>query len=505
MKKKMTMFKSVALVSVGLTAGALAFSNLDFSLNGGKNGAVSLSSHPSQTIAAENLRNRPIKTLNDFNEAFVDIAESATPSVVTIYTETEVDRRMMTPFDLFGRSFGEMFSFPSPGESQSRKEVLHGLGSGVIVSEDGYILTNNHVIDQADSISVMTADNRKFTAKIVGKDPRTDLAVLKISASGLKPIAIGDSDKLRVGEWVIAIGSPLGENLARTVTQGIVSAKGRVNVGVADYENFVQTDAAINPGNSGGALVNIGGELVGINTAIASRTGGFEGIGFAVPSNMAYRVYSELVKNGKVVRGYLGVTIQDVDENLAKGLHLQTAEGVLVGTVMEGGPASKAGLKSGDVILEFDGRKVTGSAELRNEIAGKNPGSESLVKINREGTIHTMTIRLEPLPENATASVERAVDAIDLLGFGVAPLNTEVAQQFNLKANARRIVVTSVKRSSPAFSAGVRPGDVIISVDKKTVDSIPAFNTIIGNKKKGELLFLLVERGWSRMYFAFNL
>ncbi|NTU53326.1 MAG: DegQ family serine endoprotease [Chlorobiaceae bacterium] len=505
MKKKLTMLKSAALVSVGIAAGALAFSNLDFSVNGGSNAGISLSNQPRSSIAAENLRNHPIRTLNDFNEAFVNIAESATPSVVTVYTETEIDRQIMTPFDFFGKSFGEMFSFPAPDESHNRKEVLHGLGSGVIVSEDGYILTNNHVIDQADAVSVMTADNRKFTAKIVGKDPRTDLAVLKISATGLNPIAIGDSDRLRVGEWVIAIGSPLGENLARTVTQGIVSAKGRVNVGVADYENFIQTDAAINPGNSGGALVNIGGELVGINTAIASRTGGFEGIGFAVPSNMAYRVYSSLVKNGKVVRGYLGVTIQDVDENIAKGMQLKSTEGVLVGTVMQDGPAAKAGLKTGDVILEFGGKRVNGSAELRNEIASMSPGSEAVVKISREGSIRSMTVRLEALQDNATASVERAVAINELIGFTVVPLNAETAQRFNLKANSRRITVASVRKSSQAFSAGLRPGDVIIAVDKRSVDSVAAFNEIVSKKKQGELLFLLVERGWSRMYFAFNL
>jgi len=505
MKKNLTMLRSAALVTVGITAGALAFSNLDFSLNGGDGRGFTVSNHSSATIAAENLRNRPIRTLNDFNDAFVEIAESTTPSVVTIYTETEIDRRVMTPFDFFGKSFGEMFNFPSPEGPGIRKEVIHGLGSGVIVSQDGYILTNNHVIDQAASISVMTSDNRKFTAKIIGKDPRTDLAVLKISASGLRPIAIGDSDRLRVGEWVIAIGSPLGENLARTVTQGIVSAKGRVNVGVADYEDFIQTDAAINPGNSGGALVNIGGELVGINTAIASRTGGFEGIGFAVPSNMANRVYTSLVKSGKVERGYLGVTIQDVDENIAKGLNMSTPQGVLIGTVIQGGPAAKGGLKTGDVILELDGRQVNSANELRNLVAAQTPGSNAVVKIIREGAIRTMSVRLESLPDRMDASMESAVVANELLGFQVSPLNAEVAQKLNLKANSRRIVVTSVRKSGKAFSVGLRPGDVIISVDKKPVDSVAAFNAIVSNKKKGDLLFLLVERGWSRMYFAFNL
>jgi len=507
MKKKRTMFKSAALVSIGVVAGALAFSNLDFSFNAKDGGIFTVANHANTSVAAESLRNHPIRTLADFNDAFVRIAESATPSVVTVYTEKAVERRVMTPFDFFGKSFGEMFDFPFPDKPNARKQVIHGLGSGVIVSHDGYILTNNHVIDKADSISVMTADDRKFTATIIGKDPRTDLAVLKIEAKGLKPIAIGDSDKLRVGEWVIAIGSPLGENLARTVTQGIVSAKGRVNVGLADYENFIQTDAAINPGNSGGPLVNIGGELVGINTAIASRTGGSDGIGFAVPSNMAHRVYTSLVKHGKVVRGYLGVTIQDIDDKIAKGLRMQRPEGVLVGTVMEGSPASKAGLKTGDVILEFAGKKVNSTAELRNVVASKAPGSTAPVIIIRDGAKRTIDVKLQTQPENQPVAQQeqQSPAANELLGFAVAPVNSAMAERFNLPSGEQRIVVSAVDRSSKAFMAGLRPGDIIRSVDRKEVGSVAAFKAITDKKKEGDLLFLLVERGASRMYLAFNL
>ena len=507
MKKKRTMFRSAALVSIGVVAGALAFSNLDFSLNGKDGSLFTVANHASTSVAAEKLREHPIRTLADFNDAFVDIAQSATPSVVTIYTEKAIDRRVMTPFDFFGKSFGEMFDFPFSDRPHNRKEVIHGLGSGVIVSRDGYILTNNHVIDKADSISVMTADNRKFTAKIIGKDPRTDLAVLKIDAKGLKPIAIGNSDKLRVGEWVIAIGSPLGENLARTVTQGIVGAKGRVNVGVTDYENFIQTDAAINPGNSGGPLVNIGGELVGINTAIASRTGGFEGIGFAVPSNMAYRVYTSLVKYGKVVRGYLGVTIQDIDDKIAKGLNMKQPEGVLVGTVMKGSPAAKAGLKTGDVILDFAGKKVSSSAELRNAVASKAPGNTESIVILRNGQKRTLDVKLQTQPDNLPVAEQERQSPVDnqLLGFAVAPLNKAMAERFNLNPAAHRIVVSSVDRSSQAYMAGLRPGDIIKSVDRKEVGSVAQFKAITAKKKAGDLLFLLVERGSSRMYLAFNL
>jgi serine protease Do len=494
MKKKRTTLKSIVLVSAGITAGALTLSNVEFSMPGGRDAGFSMR----QAVAAENLQSRPIQTLSDFNEAFVRIAESATPSVVTIYTESSVDRQVLTPFDLFGRAFGD-------NTVTTRKEVLHGLGSGVIVSSDGYIMTNNHVINNAYSISIRTSDNRKFPAKIIGKDPRTDIAVIKIDASGLKPIAIGNSDRLRVGEWVIAIGSPLGENLARTVTQGIVSAKGRAHVGLADYEDFIQTDAAINPGNSGGALVNINGELVGISTAIASHAAGFEGIGFAVPSNMANRVFTSLIKTGKVDRGYLGISIQDIDENIAKGMHMKTVEGVLVGTVIDGGPAARAGMKTGDVILDFNGRKATSSAELRNDIANQAPGSSAVVRISRDGTLLNLTVRLEALPDKVVVSEVGAEVSNDLLGFMVSPIDEQTAQRMHLRQNSHRLVVTSVKANSPAFRIGLRPGDVLLSVDKKPLSSITGFSEIVKNKKRGDLLFLLVERGWNRMYFAFNL
>lgn len=488
------------LVSAGAVAGTVILPNLDFKLSGG---VAPLSGSVNSAVAAELPKNQPIQTLADLNQAFVRIAESATPSVVTIYTETTVNRPSPFPAEFFALPF---FNMPRQQPGNGSKQVVHGLGSGVIVSADGYILTNNHVIDDADTISIMTADNRKIPAKVIGKDPRTDIAVIKVEASGLKPIAIGDSDRLRVGEWVLAIGSPIRENLARTVTQGIVSAKGRANVGLADYEDFIQTDAAINPGNSGGALVNISGELVGINTAIASRTGGFEGIGFAVPSNMANKVLNELIRKGKVSRGYLGITIQDIDENLAKGLQLRPHEGVLVGTVMDKGPAAKAGIMTGDVILEFNGRKVMSSVELRNAIAIQSPGANAALLINRNGSTRTINVRLEEQPDKPAGATEQISKAESgVLGFTAASLDEKTAEQLRLKANTRKVVVTAVQASSPAAMAGLRPGDIIISVDKKPVASFTTFSDAIKAKKRGETLVLLVERGWNRIYFAFKL
>jgi serine protease Do len=504
MKKKHYKAKYLLLVFAGIVLGAVVFSNFEFRT--GPDG-IMLSNRPNFATAKNNIENYPIQSLKSFNEAFVQIAESATPSVVTIFTEKNVPERSLSPFGFFGRPFDDFFGPQRGGPGSGRKNVKRGLGSGVIVTEEGYILTNNHVIDEADQIYIRTYDNRRIDAKVVGKDPKTDLAVIKVNAKGLKPIIIGDSDKLRVGEWVIAIGSPLGETLARTVTQGIVSAKGRANVGLADYEDFIQTDAAINPGNSGGPLVNVNGELVGINTAIASRTGGFEGIGFAVPSNMAKQVLTSLITSGKVSRGYLGVTIQDIDENLAKGLNLEKAGGVLVGTVIEGSPAAKSGMRTGDVILDFNNTRVTGSAELRNWIARQEPGTSVIMRGLRDGRPISFTVRLEALPvkELATSSASPSQPLQpSLLGFRAEELTAQAAARFNLKAGEGKVVITSIDPSSNAGMAGIRPGDVILSVNRQSVTSFAAYAALVRNVKQGDLLFLLVDRGGSRIYFAFN-
>ena len=504
MKKKPSFMKYLLLVFAGVTVGALIFSNLEFnfSFNG-----TSLSSKPNFATATSNIENYPIQSLKSFNEAFVQIAESATPSVVTIFTEKTVNQRIFSPFSFFGSPFDDMFGQGGGAINNGRKEVQRGLGSGVIVTADGYILTNNHVIDGADVVYVRTSDNRKLDAKVIGSDPKTDIAVIKVNVKGLKPIVIGDSDKLRVGEWVIAIGSPLGENLARTVTQGIVSAKGRANVGLADYEDFIQTDAAINPGNSGGPLVNINGELVGVNTAIASRTGGFEGIGFAVPSNMAKAVLTSLITTGKVTRSYLGVTLQDIDDNLAKAMHLKAGEGALVGTVVEGSPAAKSGLKTGDVIIDYNGVKVASSVSLRNAIASQAPGSTVNLRVFRDGSVKNFTVRLEEQVATKVADASRTESGetvSTVLGFRAEELTAEIAQKLKLKSSAGKVVITAMAPSSNAYRAGLRPGDLILSVNKQEVPSLAGYGTLVKNIKKGDLLFLLVDRGGSKIYFAFN-
>ena len=509
MNRKRTASNPFLPIVAGIAIGALVFSNIEFSFPGfgsGPGGGPGFSGKPRYAEAGNAIEDYPVQSLRSFNEAFVRIAESATPSVVTVYTEKTVSRRLSSPFDFFGHQFDDFFSFPRlDPRGEDRKQVRRGLGSGVVVTDDGYILTNNHVIDGADTVSVRTADDRSLDAKVIGVDPKTDLAVIKVDAKGLKPIALGDSDELRVGEWVIAIGSPLGDNLARTVTRGIVSAKGRANVGLADYEDFIQTDAAINPGNSGGPLVNINGELVGINTAIASRTGGFEGIGFAVPSNMARKVMTALITKGKVTRGYLGVSIQDVDMNLAKAMKLEKAEGALVGTVVASSPAAKAGIETGDVITAFNGRAVGSSVELRNRIAGLPPGSEADLTVLRDGRKRSLKVTLAEQPAPDAAASAAAGEANRALGFTAAPLTPAEAGRLGVAPGSGKVVVTTVDPSSNAYRAGLRRGDVILAVNRKDVESFAAYSAAVKTLKEGELLFLLVGRQGSKIYFAFNL
>ncbi len=322
-----------------------------------------------------------VKVIEDLSQALISVAESAKPAIVTVSTEKIYTQRI-SPFPFFGGPFDDLFG-DFMGRPQERKFKASGLGSGVIINKEGIILTNNHVVADADTILIGTLDNRTLSAKVVGRDPKTDIAVLKVETENLISIEAGDSDKLRVGEIVLAVGSPMSKGLAHTVTQGIVSAVGRANVGLAEYEDFIQTDAAINPGNSGGALVNLKGELVGINTAIASQSGGNQGIGFAVPVNMAMGVMDSLVKTGKVARGWIGVSVQDLNDDLVRSLNLRVNQGALISDIANGSPADEAGLKRGDLVTEFNGDRLGSGGHFRNKIATSRPGSTITLKVSR--------------------------------------------------------------------------------------------------------------------------
>ncbi len=357
--------------------------------------------HSSYTYASESgISQQSIDMLIRMGQAMAEIADAVKPAIVNISTTRtmKVQERVYPFFNdpFFQRFFGEQFKTP-----KERKTV--SLGSGVIVDPKGYILTTNHVVQGAEEIDVTLSDKKEFKGTIIGTDAKTDIAVIKIDSDFLQTIKWGDSDKLRVGETVLAIGSPYG--LSQTVTMGIVSAVGRANVGIAEYEDFIQTDAAINPGNSGGAMVNVRGELVGINTAIFSTSGGYQGIGFAVPSNMAKAVMESLVKNGKVIRGWLGVTVQGITPELSKQFNLKEEKGVLVGDVIEGGPAEEAGIERGDVIIEYDGKKIDEPYQLRNMVANTTPGKEVELKIIKESKTETKKVTIgEPPAEIQEAS-----------------------------------------------------------------------------------------------------
>lgn len=451
---------------------------------------------PSPTFADEaKISKEAIDILSRASQAMAEVSSAVKPAVVNISsTRTIKTKGMQSPFlndPFFRRFFGDEFGhMDSPREHKQAS-----LGSGVIVDKKGYILTNNHVIKDADEIKIRLSDRREFIGRVIGVDPKTDLAVVKIQADDLPSIKWGDSDRLKVGETVLAIGNPFGLN--QTVTSGIVSATGRANVGIADYEDFIQTDAPINPGNSGGALVNVKGELVGINTAIFSTSGGYQGIGFAIPSSMAKVVMNSLVNGGKVVRGWLGVTVQPITADLAKQFHLKDEKGVLVGDISENSPAEKAGLQRGDVIVEYDGRAVDDPRSLRNMVAGTPPNREVTVKFMRDGKTDALKVVTAELP----ASVQKAEGGFDniLKGIYVSDISSELRKKFGLPKRITGVIVTDVKEGGPADGM-VAKDDVIMEVNRKRLHSAKEYESVVSKVKSGQNVLLLLYRKGSTIY-----
>ena len=429
-------------------------------------------------------------------QGFVGVAKAVKPAVVNVFsTRTgRGDAPHATPFDdpFFRRFFGEEFS--RRYEQPERKE--RNLGSGVIVEQNGLIVTNNHVVRKADEIKVFLSDRREFKAKLIGTDAKTDIAVLKIDAEGLHTIPWADSGRLEVGEFVMAVGNPFG--LTQTVTLGIVSALGRA-AGIAEYEDFIQTDAAINPGNSGGALVNVRGELVGINTAIYSQNGGNMGIGFAVPSNLARSVVDQLVKHGKVVRGWLGVSIQDLSPELASQFGLSEPKGVLVNEVLDDGPAKRAGLERGDVIVEYDGRPMENATQLRNAVAQTVVGKKIVVKFMRDKKARAVDVIIVEQPKNiAQAGGEDGGSAAPATGplsdLDVRELTGELTARFGLGANERGVVIVKVRQGSPAEEAGLKEGDLILEINRQPTTTLKAFERAVSKLGKTQAVLLLIKR-----------
>jgi serine protease Do len=374
------------------------------------------------------------------------------------------------------------------------------MGSGVIISPDGYIITNNHVVDGAAELTVPLPDKREFKGKVVGTDPKTDLAVVKVDGSGLPHVRWGDSSRLQVGEYVLAVGNPFGLN--STVTLGIVSALGRGRMGITQYEDFIQTDAAINPGNSGGALINTAGELVGINTAIISQTGGYQGVGFAVPATMAQPVFESLVKTGKVVRGYLGVGIQDLTPDLAKSFNLKQAKGALVGNVAEDSPAERAGLKQGDVIIAYQGKPVEDPAMLQREVTRTPVGTKATVKVIRDGHEQELSVTIGEQAEKAkVASADSSMENA-LAGIEVQSLDMQTARELGLRGKVQGVVVVDLEPDSQAERAGLAPGDVIQQINRQPIKSVNDYEKIATGLKKDQQALLLVNRRGASLFIT---
>jgi serine protease Do len=460
--------------------------------------------------------NAPVQRERQMVTSFSTVVKKVSPSVVKVYSTFKGQEMGMqgggnqVPEDLLRRFFGDQFGDngdqPSRGSRNGRmrrnpapKQL--GVGSGVIISKDGYILTNNHVVDNAEEVKVQIGDRgEEITAKVVGTDPKSDIAVLKIDAKdhSYPALTVADSDKLEVGDVVLAVGNPFG--IGQTVTMGIVSATGRATLGL-EYEDFIQTDAAINMGNSGGALVDAEGRLVGINTAILSRTGGNQGIGFAVPANLARYVMESIIENGRVIRGFMGVNIQDVTPTLAEKFGVKEHDGAIVSEVTPNSPAAKAGLKDGDVIVEFDGKPVRDSRHLKLQVAETAPGKDVPVKVDRDGSEKELTVTLKEFPQDKDLAKNNAADHSSgdpTDGITVDELNSAARQQFNIPNNVKGALVSEVDPDSAGAAAGIQAGDVILEINRKPVKSSEDAVKMTENLKDDSVLLRVWSHGGSR-------
>lgn len=465
--------------------------------------------HKSQSGLVKKASDIPLNNLQDLNNALVNIAKETNPKVVTVFVSKVVEGHVQ-PFNFQPFNFGPFQFFQQAPEE---KEYEKGMGSGIIVKKNGYILTNNHVVSHADSIIVRLYDGKKLPAKVIGADPQTDIAVIKINAHNLPVMQMGNSNNLHVGQLVMAVGNPLSPNLSNTVTLGIVSAKGREHLHLAHYEDYIQTDAAINPGNSGGPLVNMNGKLVGINSAIATQSGGFQGIGFAIPVNMAKDIMNQLIKYGKVRRGFLNVEIERINPTMAQSLGLKNDHGALIADV-DGNPAKKAGLKQGDIVLKFDGKTVKNSDQLMNEVAGTLPGTKVTLTILRNGKRKKIRLKLGEMGKNnelAYTGGSKTKKLEKLLHFTVNDLSSHLKNEYEITKRLKGVVVTDIDKNSQAYQNGLRKGDVIMTAGyngkRRNVHNVRSFSKALAGIKKGSAVFLRVydPKQNANLYLAFQL
>jgi len=491
--------KNKWLVGIGLAELALAFA-MTVAFVEGKVGHLSANADSGEVAVKRATGTAP--ELGTLNSGFAPVVKQTLPAVVSIVSTKVVkanagDEGLSPLFN--DPQLREFFGNRMPNQRQPREQRERGLGSGVIVNADGYILTNNHVIDGANDIKVALADKRELKARVIGADPKTDIALLKVDEKNLPTLTFADSSQVQVGDIALAIGNPFG--IGKTVTMGIISATGRGNLGIEDYEDFIQTDAAINPGNSGGALINTRGELIGINTAILSRAGGNQGVGFAVPVNMVRAVMNQLSKSGKVVRGYIGTTIQDVTPEMAKAFGLSEARGALVGEVTEGGPAAKSGVVKGDIIMAVNGQPVRDNRELRLTISQMAPGTPVKLLLFRAGKERETTVTLGELPVDKAVAEAEQPKGSSFNGLSVDNLTPQIARQLELPANTVGVLVTGVEDGSAAADGGLQRGDVIQEVNHKPVNNVADFRQALKQGGNNTVL-LLINRGGHTSFVA---
>ncbi|MCH9609807.1 MAG: Periplasmic serine endoprotease DegP [Chlamydiales bacterium] len=442
--------------------------------------------------------------LKQISKGFSAVAKTATPAVVYLESEIEAKKpsahhspRSSNPFDYFGNDdfLSQFFGFPHKKQPVSRRETARG--TGFLISSDGYIITNNHLIDKCTKVKVTLHDGKILPATVIGSDPKTDLAVLKIEGKKFPYLEFGDSDALEVGDWLIAIGNPFG--LQASVTVGVVSAKGRNDLQIADFEDFIQTDAAINPGNSGGPSLTVEGKVIGVNTAIASASGGYMGIGFAIPSNMVQQIMKQLIDNGTVTRGYLGVSLQPLDQDLADFYKIDCNQGALVADILPDSPAERAGLKQEDVIIGFNGTKVENLPSFRNAVSLMTPGSKLKLKVIRNETIKELTVTIEALPEECFGPSA----PLDKLGIQVQPLTPEIATKLGT-LQKEGVVITAIEPASPAAIAGMAPGCIVVAVNRKPIATVEEFNKAINQAADDGRVLLKVIQGEMVRFIALH-
>lgn len=462
----------------------------------------------SSASSRKSLDTKEVVADQNYLHVFEQVASQVKPAVVSITSVKVLKNGQQRqwglpnlendPFGNFRQFFGDDFfdRFFRPRYPDGDYKV-QGLGSGVIVdSENGYIVTNNHVVENADELKVVLGDKREFDGKVIGTDPQTDIAVIKIEGTQLPSAEFGDSNLIRVGQWAVAIGNPFG--LTQTVSVGVVSAVGRVNVGIAQYEDLIQTDAAINPGNSGGPLVNINGEVIGINTAIFTRSGGYQGIGFAIPANMVKYIMNSLIESGKITRGWLGVVIQNLNPELAESFDVSITEGVLISNVQDDSPAEKAGIKSGDIVIEYEGESIKNVNQFRNLVAKTGAGNKVKVKVIRDGKEKILTVKIGEQPADLFYSDASGATTEKHLGITVQNLTKELAENMGIEKDSG-VLVSDVQPGSTAAMAGVRQGDLIEAVNRTNVKNTAEFKKALkkADKKKG-ILFLIKRERYSR-------